>query len=283
VVKGRTDCRQRAIGGAHALTATSELTRLKLERELRSSSEEWARRQVEERQHITHRAVLLQSVTSRSAEAIAEMRTCIESLPTTKAATRAELSFARQECVKAALRSLCLVLDDDRRPDDPLKVAYFKATFFEYFPEPPSAGVLRREYWYYPDLIQPRTREWSIANDPNAAAVRAFITRQEVVLPRVANAAAKGSEWKDGRPGHATEYEQSSMVCIPVWTSGGDEKEFGGNTVMGILTVDTNQLDYFVGGEDARAARNELFGPFLGLIRLAYAFTSLIDRTAAVG
>jgi hypothetical protein len=252
----------------------SEVRRNAAQRQLSNEQSVWTAKLLQDRLAVSHRAIVLESVVNRCSEVVAELRVSIEAIRLTPQVAPEQVASARQTCVKAILRALCLVLESDHPLDaDPLKAVYFKATFFEFEPIAGREGNLRRAYWHYPDTIHPQTIFWSIDDDANAAAVIAFKTQREVILPSVAKAAVSGSQWKDSRAGQRQEYEQSSMVCIPVFTDVRDPRA-PKNTVMGILTVDTNQLDYFQVGENNRALRSEVFGPFLGLIRLAYGVTN---------
>jgi hypothetical protein len=255
-------------------TATSELRRIALKRQLDGAEAAWEAKQAESRRALNRRAHTLQTLSNSVAEATAELRIYFHSLRTRTPVALEHVLAARQDSVKAILRQLCLVLDSDRPTDtDPLKPTYFKATFFEYVATAGRSGELKRQYWHYPETIQPQTARWDIDQDSNAAAVVAFKTRREVVLPDVAAAAADGSHWKDSRPQQHAEYAQSSMVCIPVFSDTRDPN-LPGSPPLGVLTVDTNQVQYFSLGESARALRNEVLGPFLSLIRLAYAISN---------
>jgi uncharacterized membrane-anchored protein YhcB (DUF1043 family) len=260
-------------------TASSELRRISVQKQLSGAKEKWDAEQAESRRALNRRAHTLQTLSNSVAEAVADLRVSFQDLHAQGSPDADQVSATRQACVKTILRELCLVLAADRPTDtDPLKPTYFKATFFEYVPNPHTSGELKRQYWHYPDTIQPQTAHWDIDRDSNAAAVVAFMTRREVVLPDVAAAAADGSYWKDSRPRQHAEYAQSSMVCIPVFTETKETNDQS-NPVLGVLTVDTNQVLYFNIGETARALRNEVFGPFLSLIRLAYAVSHKSENT----
>ncbi len=248
-------------------TAASELRRIELGRKLLTDRSTWEAEQRETQYATARRTALLASASARVGETISLLRD-LTAQNVGNSSDRGDAGQTRQAAVKGVLSALCRVLDADRPMDsDPLKVVYFKATFFKY---ESAGGVLKREYWHYPDTLQPHTAEFRIDKDSNAGIVVAFTGRREVVMPSVAEAAAAGLEWKDKRPAQHVDYANSSMICIPIWADSRESLNTS-SPVMGVLTIDTNQINYFRVGEDARAERNEVLGPFLSLLRLAYA------------
>jgi hypothetical protein len=257
-------------------TAASEIQRIRLQKK---ADDARVRMQLEsdaQRLAISQRATLLKRVSIGCSEAMRDLRSSVRQMGAIAGSTPNQYAVSRQAAVKGALRALCDALDTARTIDaDPLKAVYFKATVFEFEAIVGRQGMLRRKYWHYPDTIAPRTASWSIDDDSTSACVIAYVTRQEVVLPRVAAAAANGTTWKDAYAHQRDSYAQSSMVCVPIFSDSGHED--GVSSVLGVLTVDTNQLDYFLPGENDKALRNEVFGPFLGLIRLAYSVMSTVS------
>lgn len=264
------------IGGNIVLAvvaAMADLSRLQAQRRLATARSRWDAEYAAHLLRLSQKGNLLQHVSEELREVLSEVRASFEA-PALRANQGASIE-SRNTCIRAALKALCRVLEADSRPagEDPLKAIYFKATIFEFvLGETGGPGLLKRKYWYYPDTIQPRTDKWDIADDPNSGCVQAYLRRQEVVLESVKRAAEEGAVWKDSRPGQHLEYEQSSMVCVPVWA---DPKsgEAAGSAVRGVVTVDTNQLGYFKASENERAFRAQVFGPFLGVIRLVYTLT----------
>jgi hypothetical protein len=88
------------------------------------------------------------------------------------------------------------------------------------------------------------------------------------VVDSIIEAAADGQVWKDMRDRQREEYANSSMVCVPVWADRDTE-----NIVRGVVTIDTNIKGYFRTGEEEIGFLNELFAPFLEVIRLSYVVT----------
>lgn len=260
------------------VAARGDLLRLAAQRELSTARERWDEQHAEQLTSVSQRARLLQSQTEELDDALLEVRTTFADAAILRSLElRAD---ARKRCIRAALKGLCKILEADSRPPigEPLKAIYFKATLFEYVKKADGRRVLERRYWHYPDTIQPRTLKWDVDDDWNSGAVQAYLRRQEVVMESVADAAREGEVWKDSRPRQHQEYEQSSMVCVPVWAES-LPGAMGESDVRAIMTIDTNQLRYFQSSEDERAFRAQVFGPFLGIIRLVYVLTQ--ERGAA--
>lgn len=235
--------------------------------EYREAATEQAARQVE---LLRDRGILLQRVSEEVRELLSEVRNALRLVQTID--DKASYDAVRQNCIKQTLKSLCKVLEFDSKapPDNPLKAIYFKATIFEVSAD---GTRLDRQYWHYPDTIQPRTDSWSIAGDPNSGAVQAYTLRQEVVMSRVKDAAEDGKIWKDAWPGQHAKYAESSMICVPIWRDSTTDVQ---TVVRSIMTLDTNQMGYFREGEDETAFRNQVFAPFLGVIRLVYTLTDVL-------
>lgn len=254
------------------VAAKGDAARLAAERNIQNTRTRWDQEQAAKYRQLNGKALLLQRVSEELGEAIAETRDTIGALDLDRSTeTKAA---ARRHCIKASLKSLCKVLEAGSLPRErePLQAIIFKATLFEISTDNDGNGQLERRYWHYPATIQPRTSKWDLVNDSNATAVQAYLRRQEVILESVKKAAKSGDTWKDSRPGHHREYEKSSMICVPVWaeTNAADPEN---STVRAIVTVDTNQVHFFRDGEDERAFRAQVFGPFMSLIRLIYKLT----------
>jgi hypothetical protein len=254
------------------VAAKGEASRLATEKRVEIDTVEQGRAQDARYRELNQKANLLQCVSEELGEALSGARDALGELDVSN--SQSDKLDARKGCIKSCLKGLCKVLESDKRPSEiePLKVIYFKATLFELKANEQGGEELERRYWHYPTTIQPRTQRWDIVRDSNAAAVQAYIRRQEVILQNVKDAAAQGEVWKDSRPGQHKEYVQSSMLCVPIW---GEQSsaDILNPTVRGVITVDTNQLGYFGIGESERAFRAQVFGPFIDLIRLVYKLT----------
>ncbi len=132
--------------------------------------------------------------------------------------------------------------------------------------------MLERAYWYYPATKRPQNEQFDVTQDYQAAAVQCYKKGALVVLELVSEAAVSGRDWKDMREGQREEYANSSMVCVPVWAERDTD-----NTVRGVITVDTNIAGYFKNTEEEQGFLNELFAPFLEVIRLAYVITERLS------
>jgi hypothetical protein len=246
-------------------TALSEASRQQTEARLQAQRTDVENQLKEQLHGLLVRGGLLHGVSHEISEVLSEFRREVVEALAEGSAER--FIIARERAIKAALRSLCEVLraDRTRTNDERLAATYFKATLFEWDASEGDRGVLRRAYWHYPITKQPQTHLFDVHHDMNAGAVQSYLHGTIIVMERVIDAAAAGRVWKDMREGQRQEYANSSMVCVPVWADRDTE-----NVVRGIVTVDTNISDYFQSSEEEIGFMNELFAPFLEVIRLVY-------------
>jgi hypothetical protein len=262
------------------IALSGDLRRLSTQRKLSASRLAWEGEQQRTLARFRIRGGLLQRVSVEVREALTEVREAFCEMDMRSDPPQSLL--IRQRGVKASLKGLCKLLESDVRPDpDPLKAISFKATFFEHATVADRQKLVRK-YWHYPDTIQPRTFEWDVLTDYNSGAVQAYLSRREVVMGSVAEAAKEGETWKDSRPGQHEEYAQSSMVCVPFWSEAVKSRPTADAPPTAIITIDTNQIGYFGDSEDERAFRNQIFGPFLGLMRLIYCLTEPESKQLAL-
>jgi len=248
--------------------ALSEAARQQAERRLQIQGSEVEDRLQERLHGLLVRGGLLHAVSQEVSELLSELRR--ELVEAAAAPTIENYELARQRSIRAALQSLCKVLSADRTKaeDDRLAATYFKATLFEWDGSQGKKGVLRRAYWHYPATKRPQTESFDLHNDWNSGAAQCYLKGTVVVMQRVSVVAAEGKVWKDMRDGQREEYANSSMVCVPIWA----DRDVG-RDVNGVVTIDTNILDYFRNGEEEIGFMNELFSPFLAYIRLVYSVT----------
>lgn len=251
-----------------AATAAAEISRQRSESRLRARRAEIEDQLKEQLHGVLVRGGLLHGVSYEISEVLSEVRR--EIVQAIADGTRERFAVARERAIKASLRSLCEVLRSDRSRtrDERLAATYFKATLFEWDNSAGERGILRRAYWHYPITKQPQTHRFDVYHDSNAGAVQCYLNSTMIVMQRVIDAAAAGRVWKDMRERQRQEYANSSMVCVPLWADRDND-----NKVRGVITVDTNITDYFQSSEEEIGFMNELFAPFLEVIRLVYAIT----------
>ena len=251
-----------------AATALTEIARQRTEARLRAQRVDIERQLKEQLHGVLVRGGLLHGVSHEISEVLSEVRR--EVVQAIAEGTNDRFAVARERAIKAALRSLCEVLRSDRTRtrDERLAATYFKATLFEWDGSAGRQGILRRAYWHYPITKQPQTHRFDVYHDANAGAVQCYLKGTMIVMQRVIDAAAAGRVWKDMRDSQRQEYANSSMVCIPVWADRDNDQN-----VRGVVTIDTNIIDYFQGSEEETGFMNELFAPFLEVIRLVYIIT----------
>lgn len=252
-------------GSLAVATGLGEAARQQTEARLRAQRSEVEHQLKEQLHGLLVRGGLLHGVSHEISEVLSEVRR--ELVQSLADGSPERFVVARERAIKAALRSLCEVLraDRTRTRDERLAATYFKATLFEWDGSQGTQGVLRRAYWHYPITKQPQTHLFDVQYDVHAGAVQCYLNGTMIVLERVIDAAAAGRVWKDMREGQRQEYANSSMVCVPVWADRDTE-----NVIRGIVTIDTNITDYFQSNEEETGFMNELFAPFLEVIRLVY-------------
>jgi hypothetical protein len=173
------------------------------------------------------------------------------------------------------LNNICEILKQDRKcyksPGD-----YFKATLFKVI----SHDILELDCNLYPPGDFPKTERFDRKTYPYASATifRCFDERAMQMIPNVPEEVKKGSEakWVELYPGQAKHY--GSMMCTPI-TIG--ERSAHTYSVIGILTVDTNRIDYFTEQEEEKNFLAMLLAPFrqqLSFIYLSTTPVSLMEK-----
>lgn len=263
-----------AYGILAATTALTEISRQRTEATLRAQRADIELQLKEQLHGLLVRGGLLHGVSHEISEVLSEVRR--EIVQAIAEDTPERFAIARERAIKAALRSLCEVLRSDRirTRDERLAATYFKATLFEWDGSSGTQGLLKRAYWHYPITKQPQTHQFDVYHDANAGAVQCYRRGTMIVMQRVIDAAAAGRVWKDMRTSQRQEYANSSMVCIPVWADRDNDQN-----VRGVVTIDTNITDYFQSSEEETGFMNELFAPFLEVIRLVYVITETTPRS----
>ena len=177
-----------------------------------------------------------------------------------------------QQCKRSVLKNLSNLLSRDQR-NYTGEMDYFKATLFRV----ETRDRMIRDSWWYPGTQKPRTHvidATRISDGRKVTAFRCLDDQNLIAIPNVPKEVKKPDpRWIPLYTGQEELY--GSMLSVPIYLGEpGTDKQ----TVIAILTIDTNRLDYFLDTKEYINLWANLLGPYWSHLNLLYEIEEHLNK-----